>query len=118
MSHDTTANGAQSDAKISEGLANDVERTKAQARDALRAVNETIDHIAARAKSTASTVTTRAKTAYDRATDSAERVGERVDPFVHEQPYVALGMAIAAGLLVGLLLASRRPKVVVVRARE
>lgn len=60
----------------------------------------------------AATATDRAMDAYAGAVERFDRVADRVDPFVREKPYAALGLAAAAGLLAGLLLAGRGPKVI------
>lgn len=54
---------------------------------------------------------------YGQANDRAHKVAERVDPYVHENPYQAAGVALAVGLLAGLLIAGRGPKVIVVKPR-
>jgi ElaB/YqjD/DUF883 family membrane-anchored ribosome-binding protein len=59
----------------------------------------------------AATATDRAMDAYAGAADRFDRVARRVDPFVREKPYAALGLAVVAGLLAGLVLAGRGPKV-------
>jgi ElaB/YqjD/DUF883 family membrane-anchored ribosome-binding protein len=63
----------------------------------------------------AATATDRAMEAYAGAADRFDKVAGRVDPFVREKPYVALGAAAIAGLLAGLLLAGRGPKVIYVK---
>ena len=60
----------------------------------------------------AATATDRAMDAYAGAAERFDRVAGRVDPFVREKPYAALGLAAAAGLLAGLFLAGRGPKVI------
>lgn len=53
--------------------------------------------------------------ALDRASEGAQQLKSRMDPFVTERPYAALGVGLAIGAVVGLLLAGRRPKVIYVR---
>jgi ElaB/YqjD/DUF883 family membrane-anchored ribosome-binding protein len=57
----------------------------------------------------------RASGAYDRAAGGAQKVGDAIEPFVQERPYAALGIAAGVGMVLGLLLAVRGPKVVYVR---
>jgi ElaB/YqjD/DUF883 family membrane-anchored ribosome-binding protein len=96
------------------------ETLKAEGRlqDAVGTVHEAIDKVAGRAKAAAETVNTRATDVYDKVSRKAQDVAARVDPFVEQQPYAALGVAAAAGLLAGLLLASRGPKVIYVKSRS
>lgn len=54
---------------------------------------------------------------YSQAQDRAHKVADQVDPYVHEKPYQAAGVALAVGLLAGLLIAGRGPKVIVVKPR-
>lgn len=53
--------------------------------------------------------------AFDRASEGAQQLKNRMDPFVTERPYAALGAGLAIGAVIGLLLAGRRPKVIYVR---
>ena len=55
----------------------------------------------------------KASDAYGRVSDTARDIAKRVE----EQSYVAVGLAAAIGLLVGLLIAGRGPKVVYVKPR-
>jgi ElaB/YqjD/DUF883 family membrane-anchored ribosome-binding protein len=52
---------------------------------------------------------------YDRTSQQARQVAQRVEPFVHERPYASLGLTLAAGVVIGLLLNSRGPKVIYVK---
>jgi ElaB/YqjD/DUF883 family membrane-anchored ribosome-binding protein len=96
------------------------EALKAEGRlqDAVGTVHETIDRFAGRAKAAASNVNSQASEVYEKVTKTAKDVAGRVDPFVEQQPYAALGLAAATGLLVGLLLASRGPRVIYVKSRS
>jgi uncharacterized protein YjbJ (UPF0337 family) len=59
-----------------------------------------------------------ARAAYERVTDSARDIGDRVDPFVHNRPYAALGLCAAAFLVIGLLIAGRGPRIIYVKPRD
>jgi len=56
-----------------------------------------------------------AKDSYGMALERARTVAETVDPFVQKSPYAALAMAAGIGLVVGLLMAGRGPKVIYVK---
>lgn len=59
--------------------------------------------------------------ASDRAGDAyvaARELASAVDPFVKDRPYLALGMAVVAGFLIGAVFLGRGPKVVYVKPRE
>jgi ElaB/YqjD/DUF883 family membrane-anchored ribosome-binding protein len=70
-----------------------------------------------RAAQAANALSEQAKRSYEKASAQAKRTAETVDPFVHERPYASLGIAAAAGLIVGLLLAARGPKVIYIKSR-
>ena len=95
-----------------------------QARGNLRQVGGHVQEVAGsvqealgQAADQAKAAVAKATDAYGRASDTAHDIARRVEPFVEEQPYVALGLAAAVGLLVGLLIAGRGPKIVYVRPR-
>lgn len=86
--------------------------------DAVGSVHETIDKVASQAKAAASTVNSQASEVYGRVSETAQTVAAKVNPFIEEQTYAALGIAAAAGLLAGLLIASRGPKVIYLKSRD
>ena len=92
-------------------------QVQGEVRKAVGSAQEAIAPVADQARALAGRVGEQAKDVYGQAQDRAQAVADRVDPFVKEQPYAALGIAAAAGLLMGLLLASRGPKVVYVKPR-
>jgi ElaB/YqjD/DUF883 family membrane-anchored ribosome-binding protein len=55
------------------------------------------------------------RAAMDRASAAARAVNATVDPFVRERPYAAVGLGLAVGLLAGLLIAGRGPKIIYVK---
>jgi len=91
------------------------DQLKGGARKAAAKVQKQIDGIADRVAGGVAKVGEQTRTYYDRTSVQARKVAERVDPFVHEKPYAALGVTLAAGLLIGLLLNSRGPKVIYVK---
>ena len=68
-----------------------------------------VAQVAGRARKAASTL----GEAYGRASE----IAGKVDPFVQEKPYAALGLALAAGLLLGLLIAGGQPKIVYIKQK-
>lgn len=66
---------------------------------------------------TAGSITDQAKIAYDKASTRARQTADVVEPFVQERPYTALGIAAIGGLVMGILLAGRGPKIIYVRPR-
>jgi ElaB/YqjD/DUF883 family membrane-anchored ribosome-binding protein len=74
-----------------------------------------IGQAASKATAAVSRVSGQAKEAYGRASVGAQKVADTVEPFVQERPYAALGIALGAGVVLGLLLAGRGPKVIYVR---
>jgi ElaB/YqjD/DUF883 family membrane-anchored ribosome-binding protein len=89
--------------------------TPTKVRDAIGAVQDAVSGAANSVSDAAAKVGDHARSAYAGVNERAQRVAEHVDPLVHDQPYVALCVAAAAGLLVGLLIAGRGPKIVYVR---
>jgi ElaB/YqjD/DUF883 family membrane-anchored ribosome-binding protein len=88
---------------------------KGGARKAAAKLQTRIDGLADRVADSVAKVGEQTRTAYDRTSVQARKVADKVDPFVHEKPYAALALTLGAGLLIGLLLSSRGPKVIYVR---
>ena len=89
-----------------------------QAQKAIGAVQDGVNQAAEGAKAAVSKTAEQARDLYGQAQQRVQGVTETIDPFVKEQPYAALGIAAAAGLVLGLLLAGRGPKVVYVKPRD
>lgn len=130
MNEDTIEGGMKTGLGKLEGAAGDVigdrqmqakggaKQLEGRTHDALGTAQQAVSQVADQARQTVSKVSDQAKDAYGRVTDQAQAIGDKVEPFVKEQPYAALGIAAAAGLLAGLLFAGRGPKIVYVRPRD
>ncbi|HLZ82341.1 MAG TPA: hypothetical protein VKQ54_02165 [Caulobacteraceae bacterium] len=59
-----------------------------------------------------------AKDLYGEVTGKARRVVQQVDPYVKGKPYATMGMVAVAGLLLGLLMAGRGPRVIYVEPND
>jgi len=59
-----------------------------------------------------------AKDLYGEVTDKARMVAQTVDPYVKGKPYATMGIVAVTGLLIGLLMAGRGPKVIYVEAKD
>jgi ElaB/YqjD/DUF883 family membrane-anchored ribosome-binding protein len=81
--------------------------------EAAGVVKATLEEVAEQASAAFSM----ASDAYRRVSQTAQGIARRVDPFVEQRPYVALCLAAAGGLFVGLLIAGRGPKVIYVKPR-
>jgi ElaB/YqjD/DUF883 family membrane-anchored ribosome-binding protein len=88
---------------------------KGGARKAADKVQQKIDGLADRVADGVAKVGEQTRSVYDRTSVKARKVAERVEPFVHEKPYSALGLTLAAGVVIGLLLNSRGPRVIYVK---
>ena len=73
-----------------------------------------VSDLADRASALVAEVGVRAKDGYSRAAARAQEAADIVDPFVQERPYAALAIAAGIGVVVGLLIAGRGPKVIYV----
>ena len=56
----------------------------------------------------------RAQDAYGRMAGGARVAADTIDPFVQERPYLAIAVATGIGVVAGLLLAGRGPKIIYV----
>jgi len=96
----------------------DARRLEGKAQDVIGTVQDAVTQAADEVSAAASKAGDQARTAYGQVTDRAQKIAAQVDPFVKDQPYVALGLAAATGLLIGLLIAGRGPKIIYVRPRD
>lgn len=91
-------------------------RDKAQAASAK--AHGKIDDAANFVSDTATKASAQAKDIYGQVSERARNVAERVDPYVKHRPYAAMGVVAAVGLVAGLLMSSRGPKVIYVKPRD
>jgi ElaB/YqjD/DUF883 family membrane-anchored ribosome-binding protein len=77
-------------------------------------IQDAVGQTADKATETLSKVGDQTKEAYARMSQGTRQVANAVEPFVEERPYAALGLAAAVGVVVGLLLAGRGPRVIYV----
>ena len=94
------------------GAANKV---KATARKVQAQVEDKVHALADQLAGGVSTLADRGVSAYDRAATKTRDVAARVEPMVKERPLAATGIALGVGVVLGLLLAGGRTKVVYVR---
>jgi uncharacterized protein YjbJ (UPF0337 family) len=87
----------------------DVRQFGGRIQEAAGSVQEAFGQAADQAKA----VVSKASDAYGRASDAAHDIAQRVE----DRPFVSLALAAGVGLLVGLLIAGRGPKIVYVRPR-
>jgi ElaB/YqjD/DUF883 family membrane-anchored ribosome-binding protein len=92
-----------------------VNQLKGGARKAVGKAQTKLDDFAGQVADRVSKVGEQTRAVYDRTSKQAREVAQRVEPLVHERPYSSLGVALAAGVLIGLLLNSRGPKVIYVK---
>jgi ElaB/YqjD/DUF883 family membrane-anchored ribosome-binding protein len=95
--------------------------------DSPNGATESLDDVVGRAKRTINDATDRVADSLSKAADqlaanydairvrTQRRLSETVDPFVEEKPYAALGLALVAGIVLGVLIFGRGPKVIYVR---
>jgi ElaB/YqjD/DUF883 family membrane-anchored ribosome-binding protein len=91
-----------------------VDQTKGKVQALAGKVQDAVGQTADQATETLSKLGDQTKEAYSRASQSAQKVADAVDPFVQERPYAAVAVAAGIGLILGLLLAGRGPRVIYV----
>lgn len=84
-------------------------------RHTVQTLEDTSARVSKQLSAAAEAARERVQATYGEAKDRLSSAKAKVDPFVQEQPYAALGVAVTVGLLAGLLLASRGPKVIYIR---
>jgi ElaB/YqjD/DUF883 family membrane-anchored ribosome-binding protein len=92
-----------------------VNQLKGRARKAVGKAHNRLDGFADQVADRVSKVGEQTRAVYDRTSRQAREVAQRVEPIVHERPYSSLGVALATGVILGLLLNSRGPKVIYVK---
>lgn len=111
---DQAADGTEEALDAAKG---NVRQFQAKAQDVKVAVDEAIGKAAESVAAAAVKVGDQAKGVYGATTERVQKAADVVDPFVKDQPYLALALAGAAGLLFGLLFAGRGPKVIYVKPK-
>jgi ElaB/YqjD/DUF883 family membrane-anchored ribosome-binding protein len=86
-----------------------VRQASGRVQEAAGSVQDALGQVADQARAAVS----KAGDAYGRASDGAHDIAQ----WVEEQPFVAVGLAAAIGLLAGLLIAERRPRIIYVKPR-
>ena len=89
-------------------------KAQAAAGDAEDTLRDTVDYV----NGVLNRLKAQADELYGHAAGKVREVAGQVEPMVKERPYVALGAVAAAGLLAGLLLAGRGPKVIYLKPRS
>ena len=88
------------------------DRAKARVQRTFAKAQDKAEKIVDQASAKATVMAGRARDLYADASGRAEKVAARVDPFVREQPYAAVGIAAAVGFLAGMIFAGRGSKIV------
>lgn len=88
-------------------------KAQSAAGEAEETLRDTVDYV----NGVLNRLKTQADELYGQAAERVRKVAGQVEPMVKERPYVALGAVAAAGLLAGLLLAGRGPRVIYVKPR-
>jgi ElaB/YqjD/DUF883 family membrane-anchored ribosome-binding protein len=85
------------------------------AEDAIGKAKQVIGKTANRAREVVADAADQATEAYQDLRKRAEGVATTVDPFVKEQPYIAVMLAAVAGLIIGALFAGGGAKVIYIK---
>ena len=97
---------------------NNLHQFQTSAQNLRDAVNDAIGKAADSVAAAAVKIGDQAKDAYGTATDRVQHAADTVDPLVKEKPYAAVAIAGVAGIILGLLMSSRGPKVIYVKPRQ
>jgi len=93
-------------------------KAEAQAREAYGKVSDqakdAYGKASVKAKDVYGKAQIQAKDAYGKASEQVKTAADKIDPLIKEKPYAALGIAAAAGVLAGIILASMGSKTVYV----
>lgn len=81
-------------------------------------VQEALDKTADVVEEKAAATSQKARAVLSAASHRVQATVDKIDPFVTERPYATFGIGLAAGVLIGLLLAGRGPKVIYVKPRD
>ncbi len=90
-------------------------QVEGKVQETIGSVQDAVSQAADKVSTTASKLGDQARDAYGQASEKVQAVAKQVDPIVQEQPYLAIGVAAVAGLLLGLLIAGRGPKIIYVK---
>jgi ElaB/YqjD/DUF883 family membrane-anchored ribosome-binding protein len=100
-------------------LRGEARQFEGSAEDAVGKAKEVIGKTVQRAREAVSEATDQAAETYQTLRKRAESVATTVDPFVKEQPYIAVMLAAIAGLILGAMFAGGGARVIVIKpARE
>jgi ElaB/YqjD/DUF883 family membrane-anchored ribosome-binding protein len=103
---------AKSKQVTNEELAADMKRLMEAMEDLVGAAADSADTriaaVRAKAEATLAQVRANAEAAKQAIVEKTEEITQRTDEYVHENPWSSVGLAAGMGLVVGLLLSSRR----------
>jgi ElaB/YqjD/DUF883 family membrane-anchored ribosome-binding protein len=85
------------------------------AEDALAAAREKLEQTARTARAVVTSAADQATETYETLRKRAQGVADTVDPFVKQQPYIALALAAVGGAILGALLAGGGAKVIYIK---
>ncbi len=90
-------------------------KAKATAQQAASKVQAGIDRVAGRISEGVSKAADCTVAVYDRTATRARKAVETVQPMVRERPFAAAGVALGLGVVIGMLMAARSPKVIYIK---
>jgi len=96
-------------------LSGEARQFEGAAEDAVGKAKEAIGKTAKMAREVVGNATDQATETYQAVRKQAENIAGTVDPFVKEQPYIAVMLAAVAGLILGALFAGGGAKVIYVK---
>jgi len=100
-------------------LRGEARQVEGAAEDAVGRAKAAIGETAKKVRAVVTEATDQAADTYQTLRKQAEGVAHTVDPFVKEQPYIAVMLAAVAGLILGALLSGGGAKVIYIKpARE
>ena len=81
-------------------------------------IQDRIDKVANQVSGTVAKAGEKTRGAYELTAQRVQKVAEQVRPVATERPYAVAGVALAAGVVIGMLLNSRGPKIIYIKPRD
>jgi ElaB/YqjD/DUF883 family membrane-anchored ribosome-binding protein len=96
-------------------LSGEARQVEGAAEDAVGRAKEAVSQTVKKARAVVADATDQAADTYQNLRKQAQSVAQTVDPFVKEQPYIAVMLAAVAGIILGAMFAGGGARVIVIK---